>query len=151
MKRIIRCLLVIILITNNCNSQNLSVELQQIVFKDKMLEKIFTNMTVSDCFEKTNFYMVDFFISSTSNKKYYLSIDQLITNDACDSITYYFVVNNTVFFIPKKIPSNLFQILSVKKKFSYKIEESHPGGDYNFLIYGTLNGYYKVIYNSCDE
>lgn len=151
MKKIIGCLLVII-ITSNCKAQNFSTELQQIEFKDKMLEKIFTNVTKSYCFNQNDFYVVDFFKSGISNEKYYLSIDKLMFNNKIfDSIAYYLVVNDTVFFIPKIIPDKLFEVLSVKKRFSYKMEYPHPGGDYNFLIYGTLNGYYKVIYNSCAE
>jgi len=132
--------------------QNRTINLQQIEFKDKTLEKIFTNVTKSDCFNKNDFYVVDFFKSSISNDKYYLSIDRLMfNNNTLDSIAYYLVVNDIVFFVPKTIPDKLFNVLSVQKDFTCKKEEPYPSGDYNFLIYGTLNGYYKVIYNTCAE
>jgi hypothetical protein len=132
--------------------QNKILNLQQMNFKDKMLEKILVDITKSDCFRESEFYVLNFFTSNMSKNEYYLSIDKFRFNDdTLNSITYYIVINNIVFLVPKGIPNGLFNLLSVQKKFSLKEGIPHIGGDYNFLINGTLNGYYRIIFKSCSE
>ncbi len=139
----------------NCVGQNKTLMLQQVDFKDKMLEKILVNIvkTEKECFKRSDFYVLDFFQSSLSSKEYYLSINEFIFNPNTQNlITYFVVINNVVFFVPNKIPNGLFNVLSEKKNFNIKTEKNpSPGGDYNFLINGTLNGYYKVISKTCTE
>ena len=126
--------------------------LQKLDFKDKMLEQILINISKSSCFDKNGHYVLDFFKSNLSSDKYYLSIDKLIINDnTLTSIKYYVEINDIILFVPQTMPNWLFNILSVQKKFSLREEKPYPGGDYNFLIYGTKKGYFKVIYNSCEE
>jgi hypothetical protein len=109
-------------------------------------------LTKSDCFNKNDFYVIDFFKSGLSIDKYYLSIDRFMFDDnILDLIVYYLVFNDIVFFVPQTISDRLFDVLPVQKSFNCKKEEPYPSRDYNFLIYGTLNGYYKVIYNTCAE
>ena len=126
--------------------------LKKLDFKDKMLEQILTNTSKSSCFDKNGHYVLDFFKSNLSSDKYYMSIDKLIIDDnTLASIKYYVEINDIIFFVPQFMPNWLFNIQSVQKKFSLREEKPYPGGDYNFLIYGTKNGYFKVIYNSCEE
>jgi hypothetical protein len=131
--------------------QSKTVNLQQVEFKDKMLEKILVNITKSDCFTQAHIYVLDFFQSSLSIDEYYLSIGKLsFIDEKFNSINYYVIINNIVFLVPKNMPNGLFTVLPAQKKFYLK-ENIDIGGDYNFLINGTLNGYYKVIYKTCAE
>jgi len=151
MKRFIT-LIIIVVISNNCMGQMHTSNLQKLDFKDKMLEQILINISKSSCFDKNGHYVLDFFKSNLSSDKYYLSIDKLIINDnTLTSIKYYVEINDIILFVPQTMPNWLFNILSVQKKFSLREEKPYPGGDYNFLIYGTKKGYFKVIYNSCEE
>lgn len=144
-----------LIVSVNCMGQNKILTLQQVDFKNKMLEKILVSIvkTETECFNRTDFYVLDFFQSSVSSNQYYLSINEFVFNpNTQNSITYYVIINNVVFFVPNKTPTGLFNVLSEKKTFNIKTETiPHLGGDYNFLIYGTLNGYYKVIYKTCAE
>lgn len=146
---------VIFILSVNCMAQNKTLMLQQVNFKNKMLEKVLVSIvkTESECFDSSDFYVFDFFQSSISSDEYYLSINEFTFNaNTQKSITYYVVINNVIFFIPNKVPNGLFNILAQKKQFNVNIKRSaSPGGDYNFLIYGTLNDYYKVIYKTCAE
>ncbi len=144
-----------LIVSVNCMGQNKISTLKQVDFNDKILEKILVSIVKTDteCFNRTDFYVLDFFQSSVSSNQYYLSINEFVFNsNTQNSITYYVIINNVVFFVPNKTPNGLFNVLSEKKTFNIKTETiPHPGGDYNFLIYGTLNGYYKVIYKTCAE
>ena len=151
MKKIV-LYIIFIIISLNCRGQNDTLILQQINFKDKILENILINISKSDCFKDTEFYILDFFKSSLSSDVYYLSIKEF-KSKIQNSMVYYVVINNIVFFVSDDIPNGLFTIQLSKKKFTLRKEKksSYPRGDFNFLLYGTLNGFYKVIYKTCYE
>lgn len=154
MKKII--LYAIIILSANCMGQNkrLTLNLQQIEFKDKTLTKTLFDISKSDpgCFKKNGFYILDFFQSSLSNSEYYLSIRKFIIDAKTpNSVAYYVVINNTIFFVSNKVSPVLFSILPSKRDFVIKEEAPQPSGDYNFLIHRTLSGYYHILLKSCVE
>lgn len=154
MKKII--LYAIIILSTNCMGQNktLTLNLQQIEFKDKMLTKTLFDISKSEpgCFKKNGFYILDFFQSSLSNSEYYLSIREFIIDAKTpNSIAYYAIINNKIFFVSDKVSPVLFSILLSKRNFVIKEEVPQPRGDYNFLIHRTLSGYYRILLKSCAE
>ncbi|GHV45012.1 hypothetical protein FACS1894180_7070 [Bacteroidia bacterium] len=158
MKKIV-LYIVVFTISVNCMGQNktITLNLQQIEFKDKMLTKTLFDISKSepDCFNKNDFYVLDFFQSSLSSSEYYLSIDRFIADDKTPkSIAYYVVINNITFFVSNKVDVGIYNALPTKKQYVFKIKE-YPyaviGGDYNFLIWRTLSGYYAVLLKSCGE
>jgi DNA polymerase III sliding clamp (beta) subunit (PCNA family) len=154
MKKII--LYVIMIISTNCMGQKkITFNLQQIEFKDMLTKTLFDiSKSEPDCFNKNEFYILDFFQSSLSSSEYYLSIDKFFAdNKTPNSIAYYVVINNITFFISNKVAVDIFNVLPTKKQFVFKIEEIpySVGGDYNFLIWRTLSGYYAVFLKSCGE
>jgi len=155
MKKIV-LYIVILVISVNCMGQNkiLTLNLQQIEFKDKMLTKTLFDISKSepDCFKKHEFYILDFFQSSLSSGEYYLSIREFMADTKTpNSISYYVVINDIVYFVSSKVSVEIFNVLPTKKKFSLKEAIPHPGGDYNFLIWRMLSGYYAVLLKSCAE
>jgi hypothetical protein len=64
-------------------NKTLTLNLQQIEFKDKMLTKTLADLAKSepDCFKKHDFYVLDFFQSSLSSGEYYLSIDRFVVEE----------------------------------------------------------------------
>jgi hypothetical protein len=137
-------------------NKTLILNLQQIEFKDKMLTKTLFDLAKSEpeCFKKHEFYILDFFQSSLSSGEYYLSIDKFITeSNTPNSIAYYLVINNITFLISNKVATDIFNILPTKKQYVFKIEDMpySVGGDYHFLIWRTLSGYYSVLMKSCAE
>ena len=156
MKKII--LFIIIILSTNCMGQDktLTFNLQQIEFKDKMLTKTLFDISKSesDCFKKNGVYILNFFQSSLSNDEYYLSIDEFITeSNVPNTISYYVIINNMTFFISNKVTLDTFRILPIKKEFVFKQDEIlySVGGDFHFLIWRTLSGYYHVLLRSCSE
>ena len=156
MKKII--LFIIIILSTNCMGQDktLTFNLQQIDFKDKMLTKTLFDISKSesDCFKKNGVYILNFFQSSLSNDEYYLSIDEFITeSNVPNTISYYVIINNMTFFISNKVTLDTFRILPIKKEFVFKQDEIFysVGGDFHFLIWRTLSGYYHVLLRSCSE
>jgi hypothetical protein len=156
MKKIV--LFIIIILSTNCVGQNkvLTFNLQQIEFKDKMLTKTLFDISKSesDCFKKNGFYILDFFQSSLSNEEYYLSIGEFITeSNVPNTISYYVVINNMTFFISNKVNLDIFRVLPIKKEFVFKKNEIpySVGGDYHFLIWRTLSGYYHILLRTCSE
>ena len=134
----------------------LTFNLQQIEFKDKMLTKTLFDISKSesDCFKKNGFYILDFFQSSLSNEEYYLSIGEFITeSNVPNTISYYVVINNMTFFISNKVNLDIFRVLPIKKEFVFKKNEIpySVGGDYHFLIWRTLSGYYHILLRTCSE
>ena len=158
MKRIV-LYIVIIIISVNCMGQkkSLTLNLQQIEFKDKMLTKTLADIvkTKSDCFSKNGFYILDFFQSSLYGSEYYLSIDKFIADsNTPKSITYYVFINNIVFFVSNKVAVEIFDVLPAKKQYVFKIEKfpnAVIGGDYHFLIRRMASGHYWVLLKTCVE
>jgi len=157
MKKIV--LFIIIILSTNCMGQNktLTLNLQQIEFKDKILTKTLFDISKSepDCFKKNDFYVLDFFQSSLSNEEYYLSIDEFVAdNKITKSIAYYVIIDDIVYFVSNKVTFDIFKVLPSKKQFVFKIKEfpyAMIGGDYNFLIWKTLSGHYHVLLRTCSE
>jgi hypothetical protein len=134
--------------------QSKTLMLQQIEFKDVMLTETLANIckTESDCFSKNDFYVLDFFQSSLYSGTYYLSINKFAVDDKTpNSITYYAVINDVVFFVSNKVDVEIFNVLPSKRKFVLKENGWDTGGDYNFLIHRTLSGYYWVLLKTCAE
>lgn len=155
MKRIV-FFIVIIVISVTCVGQkkSLTLNLQQIEFKDKMLTKTLEDIvkTESDCFKRYEFYVLDFFQSSLYSSEYYLSINAFMIDDNTPkSIIYYVIINNTVFFVSNKVAIEIFNVLPLKRNFVLKENDWHIGGDYNFLIRRTRSGHYWVLLNTCAE
>ena len=156
MKKIVVCLLFIL--SANCMGQkSILLTLQQIEFKDKNLTKTLFDLSKSepDCFKKNNFYVLDFFQSSLLNEEYYLSIDEFVAdNKTTKSIAYYVIIDDIVYFVSNKVTFDIFKVLPSKKQYVFKIKEfpyAKIGGDYNFLIWRTLSGYYYVLLQNCGE
>jgi len=154
MKKMI--LYAIIILSTNCMGQNktLTLNLQQIEYKDKILTKTLFDISKLEpaCFKKNGFYILDFFQSSLSNSEYYLSIREFIIDAKTpNSLAYYVVINNTIFFVSDKVSPVLFSILPSKRNFVIKEEVPQPRGDYKFLIHRTLSGYYHILLKSCAE
>lgn len=156
MKKII--LYITIVLSTNCMGQSkvLTLNLQQIEFKDTMLTKTLFELSKSnpDCFKKNGFYVLDFFQSSLSNDEYYLSIDEFITeSNIPNTISYCLFINNMTFFVSNKVTFDIFRVLSIKREFVFKQNEIpySVGGDYHFLIWKTLSGYYHVLLRTCSE
>lgn len=146
----------ITILSTSCMGQNktLTLKLQQIEFKDQMLTKTLFDISKSkpDCFKRNGFYALDFFQSSLSSSEYYLSIREFIIDAKTpNTVAYYAVINNTIFFVSDTVSPVLFSILPSKRNFVIKEEVPHPGGDYNFLIHRTLSGYYHILLKSCEE
>ena len=157
MKKTILLILILILSTN-CEGQNKTVtlDLQQIDFKDDRLTKLLFNITNSElsCFDKNVFYVLDFFQSSLSTGEYYLSIDEFVANDKSpNTIVYYTIINNITFFISNKVDGAIFDVLTTKRGFDLYIEEIpySVGADYHFLIWKTISGDYFTILSTCGE
>lgn len=149
--------LIFIIIAINCMGQNtpITLNLQQIEFKDGKLIQTLSELITEerDCFSKNHFYVLDFFQSSLSNR-YYLSINEYIPdNKSISFISYYVIINNTIFFVSNRVTTDIFKILPSKKQFKLKSKEDmiSVGGDYNFLIYKSLNGHYYILMRTCAE
>jgi hypothetical protein len=135
--------------------KTLTLNLQQIEFKDKMLTKTLLDISKSEsnCFNKNDFYVLDFFQSSLSCNEYYLSIEKFNVNSkTANLLTYYVVISNISYFVSNKVSVDIFNILPSKREFIFKKEEIPViYGDYNFLIWRMLSGYYAVLLKSCGE
>lgn len=148
--------LLIVVVSVNCigqSSNTLTINLQQIEFKDKTLTKTLFDLSKSnsDCLNRRDIYVLDFFQSSLSTEEFFLRID-LLTGDEhfIESIAYYVIINDVVYFLPDSVSTNIIKVLPQKRMFTYEIEHN-PGGDYNFLIWSPLKGYYQVLASSCSE
>ena len=157
MKRVFLCI-IIILVLSSCTCQDdLSIlNLQQEELKDDILTKTISDITIKkqDCFKKNEFYIMDFFQSSFSGGEYYLSIDLFVAdNKSINLLAYYVTINNINFFISRKVSSDIIKILPSKKEFKLKNKNDlvHVGGDYLFLIWRSLGGYYHILLCTCDE
>jgi hypothetical protein len=134
-----------------CHDNNTLV-LQQVEFNDKTLERIIIDMSKSECFKKNSAYLMNFFISSFSNGEYFLSLEEFVLKSkGRNDMLYFVLIKDITFFVSDNAPPELFTILLTKRKFYIKNNPPSQGGDYNFLLKGTLNGYYKIIYQTCDE
>lgn len=149
--------LIITVISVNCMGQTkpIILNLQQVEFKDKLLTKTLSDLSKKerDCFNKNDFYILDFFHSSLSNEEYYLSIDRFVAdNKTIKSIAYYVIIDDIVYFISNKVSVDVIKVLPSKKEYSFKTEKiSIIGGDYHFLIWRTLSGYYHILLSTCSE
>ncbi|MDD6582283.1 MAG: hypothetical protein PUF10_06375 [Bacteroidales bacterium] len=156
MKKMILGLISIIIVINSMGQNtHVTLNLQQVEFKDGKLVQTLSQLITEerDCFKETDFYVLDFFQSSLSNR-YYLSIDEFFPdNKTIGFITYYVTINNTVFFLSSKVSTDIIKILPSKKLFKLKSREDvlYVGGDYSFLIYKSLNGYYYILMRTCGE
>ena len=130
MKNFIFCI-IIFLSSITCNGQSKILSLQQVDIQQKSFEDILANIikSESDCFNRNQFYFLNFFLSSLTNNIYYISI-----------------------------PNNLFRVQPTKKKFTIKEKNEIPcpGGDFNFFIYATIiNGtsetFFQPIFKTCSE
>ncbi|NLL27944.1 MAG: hypothetical protein GX259_04045 [Bacteroidales bacterium] len=132
----------------------ITLTLQQIEFKDNTLIKTISDLSKEqDCFSKNDFYILDFFQSSLSSGEYYLSINRFVVDDKIiNSIAYYVVINDIVFFISNKVSVEIIKILPLKKEYKFN-KKNTPiiVGDYRFLIWRTLGGYYHVLSRTCGE
>lgn len=152
MKKGIMCVM-IFLLSVSCIGQINMLTLQRVDIQDKVLENILIDIvkTESECFNRHEFYVFDFYQSDLSKDKYYLSIKEFNVDSLNPkSIAYYLAINDKVFFVPTITPKGLFNIQPEKKKFVVE-KEIYVGGDYNFVIYGTLNGFYRVLSRTCAE
>ena len=160
MRNFIFCI-IIFLSSITCNGQSKILSLQQVDIQQKYFEDILTNIikSESDCFNRNQFYFLNFFLSGLTNNIYYISINEItINSQILDSMTYYTTFNNKVFFIPQKFPNNLFRVQPTKKKFTIKEKNEIPcpGGDFNFFIYATIiNGtsetFFQPVFKTCSE
>lgn len=141
----------------NCVGKNDSttLNLQQIEFKDKTLTNTILDLSkqVHDCFNKNDFYVLDFFQSSLSSGEYYLSIDRFdANNNFLKSISYYVIINDIVFFVSSRVATDIINVLPSQKEFDINNDNSAIiGGDYHFLIWRTISGYYYILLSTCSE
>lgn len=138
----------------NIQESLLKIELQQIELSDSLLVETIFKLTERhlDCFYRQKYYVLDFFQSSLYENKYFLTIDAFVYENASDipPVTYYFSINEIVFFISSKLPDNMIKTLSGKKEFVVDFEP-FIGGDYFFAIC-KLGKYPRVlIESSCYE
>ena len=156
MNRIISCL-IITAISVNCMGQDKPtiLTLQQVEFKDNALTKTLADLSKEEkcCFSKNDFYILDFFHSSLSHDEYYLSIDRFVIDDKIiNSIRYYVVINDIVYFISDKVSDDIIKILPSKREYKFKNKDTLIlVGDYYFLIWKTLSGHYHILLRTCGE
>ena len=157
MKRIL-LYLIIVVTSANCIGQNRSttLTLQQVEFKDIVLTQTLSDLSKTEqrCFSKNDFYVLDFFQSSLSNDEYYLTIDEFRTESNIQGVlSYYVVTNDITFFISNEVTLDILEVLPTSKEFVFKQDQipAVGGGDYQFLIWKTPNGYYHVLLRTCGE
>lgn len=149
--------LIIMVISANCVGQDKSItlDLQQIEFKDNALTTTLSELSKQnqDCFNKSDYYILDFFHSSFSNEEYYLSIKPFVAdNNISKSIAYYIIVDGIEYFISNRVSTDVIKVLPSKKRYSFKNGDGlYVGGDYYFLIWRTLSGYYHILLRTCAE
>lgn len=149
--------LVFAVLSANCvgQSNSTTLYLQQIEFKDKTLTNTILDLSKQeqDCFNKNDLYVLDFFQSSLSSGEYYLSIDRFdANNNILKSISYYVIINDIVFFVSSRVATDIIKVLPSQKEFDINNENSVIiGGDYHFLIWRTISGYYYILLSTCSE
>lgn len=129
MKNFIFCI-IIFLSSITCNGQSKILSLQQVDIQQKSFEDILANIikSESDCFNRNQFYFLNFFLSSLTNNIYYISINEItINSQILDSMTYYTTFNNKVFLFHRNFPTIYLESnpqrknLLLKKKMKYLV------------------------------
>ncbi len=103
-------------------------------------------------------YQLSIYLPATGNYieysgEYYLSIDRFdANNNILKSISYYVIINDIVFFVSSRVATDIIKVLPSQKEFDINNENSAIiGGDYHFLIWRTISGYYYILLSTCSE
>lgn len=151
--------LVSLFLSMKCLGQEstITLNLQQIEFNDAKLNKTLLDIVSAEkcCFCKENYYELDFFQSSLHQDEFFLSMDEFVVSDKIsESLNYYTIIDDKVFFVSNKISSELYELLPTKSQFTFEMDnfpDAEIGGDYYFLIRKTRRGDYWTLIKTCLE
>lgn len=135
--------IIIITLAGGCvkekhNEPTCTFSLQQVDFTDQQVKKYIGLYSRLDTgyFDKDKFYVLDFFISEFSTETgFYVYIKEFDSN-LKNSIAYYTIINNRIFFVPTKmLPNKIFKILPTKKEFHIGNKQLECSGEnYKHLL-----------------
>lgn len=120
------------------NEPTYTFSLQQVDFTDQQVKKYIWSYSRLDTgyFDKDRFYVLDFFMSEFSNEiGFYVYIKEFNFSFK-NSIAYYTIINNKIFFVPTEmLSSKFFKILPIKKEFHIGIKQLECSGEnYKHLL-----------------
>lgn len=142
---------------NNCEGKSLDLVLYRVEPKDTVLISFFKQI-ISETRNGTSgmvYYYTDISLSSLNNNVYLFSISDYFRNfDHANRIGYYFVIDRDIFFLPKNIPYELFELK--RESMILHLEESQDYIDsymdrdfFADFYYNSEEHICKLIINFC--